>query len=341
MVLAHPFWLFILLLLPLPWILFRAKGYIGFSDERLTFGTAGSSMLYRLPLVLVSIAIVFISIALARPQRLKVESTETIKGRDIVIAVDISGSMGGRFEGEIPKDTKDPQLDKELPPRPERTPKPGEPPPQKKGGRRIDAAQAAVLKFVKSRYVANQGDRIGIQVFDFSPHWSWPLTHDLKTIYRKGEFVDEGLGGGTNFGDIKPGPIDAAAEHFDELGQARTRVLILVTDGEDDMRWATMNRLADALTSRGIRLYVIGVGETLARQDVDIIRLAQQVGGGIFRVENAAALDACFKTIDEMERSVIQVHTTTRHEEVFQFFALAGVIFFLVGMAAEALILSQ
>ncbi len=43
------------------------------------------------------------------------------------------------------------------------------------------------------------------------------LTHDLKMIYRKVEFADEGLGGGTNFGEYKPGPIDFAADHFDEL----------------------------------------------------------------------------------------------------------------------------
>jgi len=343
MVLAHPFWLLLLPLLLLPWVGLRRKGFVGYSDNSLARGIPAGAMLYRLPLLLISLAFVLLVVALARPQRLHVQSSEADRARDIIVAVDISGSMGSPFAGEIPqRERRDPELDKELPVGPPRRGMSGgELQSAPDNHRRIDAAQGAVIRFVEDRYLARAGDRIGIEVFDMSPHWSWPLTHDLRQIYRKGQFVDQGLGGGTNFGEFKPGPIDAAAEHFDEMGKSKTKVLIMVTDGEDNLSAATIDRLADVLQSRGIHFYLIGVGETLATRDVDIMRLAERVGGSVFRVENAQDLARCFDGINQMERSVIEVQSSVQHEELFFYFAAVAIFLFALGMIAEALITSQ
>lgn len=342
MVLAHPFWLLLLLLIPIPWLMLRRKGFLGHSNVSGTMELSGSTILYRLPLAFVSISFALLAVSLAQPQRLHVESEQTIKARDILVAVDISGSMGSPFAGEIPPLEKDPELDKELPnPAPPKTERGPQAPRQVKGNRRIDAAQWAVLSFIRDRWKANAGDRVGIIVFDFRPYYSWPLTHDLRQIYRKGQFVDEGLGGGTNFGNSDPGPIDAAADHFDELGKASTKVLILVTDGEDNIDELARNRLREKLQSRGVSLYVVGVGETLSQRDVDITRFAEDVGGKVFRVENTAELAAGFKTIDEMERTVISVTVSNRHEEVFFYFAAASLLFLLLGLVAGAVILNE
>lgn len=349
MVLANPLWLVLLLALPLAWFFFRRKGFVGYSDVRRLGNTTqglGSRFFHMIPHLLLALAFVALCVALARPQKVHVISNESFKARDIIIAVDKSGSMGGQLAGEMPKRvTGETELDKELPPRPPRKDMPqatdawGRP--VEAGHRRIDAAQLAVLDFVRDRYGANAGDRIGIMVFDTDQYWSWPITHDLKTIYRKGDFVNEGVGGGTNFGEMKPGPIDAAAEHFDELGKSVTKVLILVTDGEDMLSESTMRRLADILGERGIRIYVVGIGETLARRDVDIIRFVEAVGGKAFRVENAGDLADCFKTINEMERSVVQVDTSQKREELFFYFVFASIGLLLLGTLAEALFLNQ
>jgi Ca-activated chloride channel family protein len=337
MVLAHPFWLLLLALLPLPWIWFRRRGFTGFSSIRLAGAVTGNTILYRLPLALISLGFIALVIALAQPQRVQVQSTQSMKARDIIIGVDISGSMGATFQGEIPARVRNAELDRDLPPRPPKPVKPGQPPAD--GHRRVDAAQAAVIRFVEDRYLAHAGDRVGILVFDFSPHWSWPLTHDLKMIYRKGEFVDEGLGGGTNFGENKPGPFDAAAEHFDELGQSVTKVFIMVTDGEDNLSPSTISRLAEVLQSRGIHFYLIHVGQS--ERDLDIMRLAEKVDGRIFRVDNAQDMAECFASIDKMERSVVQTDTTKKHDEIFFYFAGAALLLFLLGAAAEAFIVNQ
>lgn len=339
MVLAQPLWLALLLLVPLPWLLLRRKGYVGYSDVRLAKTIGASNLLHLVPIILLSVGFAALSIALARPQNVQVITSQTIKARDIIIAVDKSGSMGSRFEGTIPpRATGESELDKELPPRPPKVDENGFP--QDKN-RRLDAAQAAVLNFIRDRHAAQAGDRVGVILFDFLPYYSWPLTHDLKMIYRKIEFADEGLGGGTNFGEYKPGPIDFAADHFDELGQSVTKVLILVTDGEDNLSDGTMSRLQDVIESRGIKLYVIGVGETMSRRDVDILRLAESVGGKSFRVENAKDLDECFRSIDQLERSAVQIETSQKREEMFMAFAMAAAILLILGVIGEALVLNQ
>ncbi len=343
MVLAHPIWLFLLVFLPLPWLWLRRKGYLGFSDLRLFKLLAGNSFLYKLPLLLITLSFVPLVIALARPQLVRTDTTKTIKARDIVIAVDISGSMKTRFEGEIPKrDGVAGELDKEVPQPQAPAAGPGQQPDPDFGHRRIDAAQGAVLRFVVDRYIANAGDRIGIVLFDTQQYWAWPLTDDLKTIYRKGQFINQGaIDGGTNFGEWKPGPIDAAADHFDDMGKSATRVLIMITDGEDDLDEGAKQRLEKVIRSHNIHFNVIGVGPTLAKQDVDIIKLAQRVNGHVYRVENAEDLARCFDSINELEQTVVQVESNTHHQDIFYYFACAALGLFLLGVLAEALIVSQ
>lgn len=344
MVLAQPYALILLLFLPLIWFKMRGRQFVGISDLRLAGPARRNLYLHKLPLWFFSVAYVCIVVAIARPQVSHLEGTEVINTRDILVGVDISASMGMPFEGELPPPEKgSTELDKELPPV-------ARVPDQQQGNgrstgqgrqRRIDAAQSAVTRFVRQRFASKQGDRIGIMAFDTEPHWSWPLTDDLKMIYRKGVFIDQGLGGGTNFGNINPGPIDAACEHFDERGKAATKVLILVTDGEDSISYFAMSRLVSALKDRDVHFYVIGVGETLARNDVDIIQLAQTLGGRVFRVENAADLAKCFDSISEMERSAIKVESRIGYHDVFFYFALAALVFISLAVLSDAFIVSR
>jgi len=201
-------------------------------------------------------------------------------------------------------------------------------------------AQAAVLDFIRNRYIVDAGDRIGVLLFDSSPQFSWPLTHDLKMIYRKIQFADQ-LGGGTNFGSEDPGPIDEAVAHFTEMGQAKSKVIIIVTDGEDYIGDEGMARLRGKINDNNIRLYVIGVGPTLAERDVDIIRLADNVGGKVFRIETAGDLQMVFNAIDQMERSSISVYSSEKRDERFAAFAIAAILLLLLAGLAEAVVLNQ
>ena len=164
---------------------------------------------------------------------------------------------------------------------------------------------------------------------------------DLRMIFRKGQFVKEGLGDGTNFGDIYPGPIDAAGEHFDELGKAVTKVFILVSDGEDSLSPSTVSRLYDLIKSRQIHFYLVHVSDQEQVRELPIMSFTREVGGRVFRVDNSADMAECFHSIDQMERSVISVQTSNRHEDAFYYFAVAALVMLVLGMVAEALILGQ
>jgi Ca-activated chloride channel family protein len=333
----HPLWLLALLLLPLPWLFLKRREYLPHSNVGM-LRAKGSGWLRRMPLAAFTVGLALLIVCISRPQVREDAGNQTIMSRDIIVAVDISGSMGAGFEGEIPKlEGGNPELDKQLPLPPKPDPSRGEYRDPSTGHRRIDAAQNAVLRFVRFRFERAAGDRMGIEVFDTQARWSWPLTDDLKMIYRKGLFVDAGLGGGTSL----PVAIEAAMAHFDERGQAASKVMILVTDGEDYIPDSTMSSLQSQLKARGVRLYVIGVGEDLARGGADIFRLAKDAGGATFGVRNAAEMAKCFDSIDALERSPVQVQMSPHFRDIFHFFAIAGLLFVCIALVGEAIIVSN
>lgn len=346
MVLANPIWLLSLLLLPLPWILLRRKGYVGFPNLEIQRNTRGSRFLSVMPTLLLILGFVALAIALARPQASEVLSTESFQSRDIIIALDKSGSMESPFGPPSPSVVGETELDKDFPGKPDkilvqegydqysyRA---------KKGQRRIDHAIGAILDFVRYRHKMNTGDRVGIFTFDDDQYWSWPLTHDLKMIFRKAHFADEGVGGGTNFGRVEPGPLDAAIAHYDEMGKAKTRVFIMVTDGEDAIPRRTIDRLVELCQDNNVRLYVIGVGESISRgADVDILRLAEATGGKSFRVDKPGDLTKSFQEIDELARSVVTVEVNERRKELFHWFAIPSLILLLLGTILRSLVVNR
>lgn len=342
MILAHPLWLLLLVLVPIPWLIARHIGYVGFPDTNRITPSKGGWMLHLVPVLILVAGFAALSIALARPQKLHVISTHSFKSRDILISVDISGSMGAQF-GKPPESVVgETELDKDFPGRPDRQAKDTKPDPysyNRAGERRIDNAQAATLDFIRNRYLAKAGDRVGLFVFDTDQYWHWPLTHDLKMIYRKVHFADEGLGGGTNFGSSPPGPLDAAAEHLDDMGRANTRVLIMVTDCEDHLDGSSYARLEALAAKYGLKLYVIVIGAN--QESSDIVRLAKATGGAGFVANNPQNLKDCFDTIDKMEQSTVTVETSENREELFYYFAWAAVGLFLLGAVGEALILNR
>ena len=157
MILAHPLWLLLLVLVPLPWLIARHKGYVGFPDTSRITPSRGGWLLHVIPVLLLVAGFATLSIALARPQKLHVISTQSFKSRDILIGVDISGSMAAQF-GKPPESVVgQTELDKDFPGRPDRTGKNAQQDPysySRIGERRIDNAQAATLDFIRNRYLA-------------------------------------------------------------------------------------------------------------------------------------------------------------------------------------------
>jgi len=342
MTFAQPLWFGALLLLPL-FFLLRKRGYLGFSDSRLLGGQSKNlRLLSKLPLLLAGLAATLLVVALARPQVPGDPVHKTIPGRDIILAVDISYSMTFPFKGQIEPHVTPPELEFKTPYVERRHEEKGlQFVAPKDGLQRIHPLQNALLRFIENRWQEKTGDRIGLIVFDVRPRYGWPLTDDLRQLYRKAQFIQNHLGTGTNFGKNPPGPIDLAVEHFKESGQAKSKVLILVTDGEDDIDPETKSRLVNLLAKNNIRLYLVGVGETLATKDVDIVKVADAVGGKVFRVENASSMADCFAAIDRMEKSEVTVSQMETRNDVFFYFVWAALVAFGLFLLSEIFILTR
>jgi len=344
MTFAQPLWFAALLLLPLLFVM-KKKGFLGYSDHRLLTATSSRFLriLARVPIACAAIALALLVVALAKPQIPGDPVHKRIPGRDIILAVDISYSMTFPWKGTLaPQETPEDLAFKTDFNDRRREHKGLKFVPPKDGTlQRIHPTQVALLNFIENRWRQQTGDRIGLILFDVHPRYGWPITDDLRMLYRKAQFIQNNLGTGTNFGKNPPGPIDLAAEHFKESGQAKSRVLILVTDGEDDIDADTERRLIKVLKDNDIKLYLVGIGETLAQKDVGIIKLANRFGGNIFRVENTESLNDCFATIDRLEKSEVTISQLETRDDVFFIFAWAALGFLGLFLISEVFILTR
>src|SRR5471032_2131711 len=116
MVLSQPLWLFAILLLPVLWFALRRVGKFGLPQVDAAPVSFGSRFLLVLPRLLLALSFVALCLALARPQRVYFEADQSTQSRDIIIAVDRSGSMSTPMPGEMPKSiVGETDLDREYP----------------------------------------------------------------------------------------------------------------------------------------------------------------------------------------------------------------------------------
>lgn len=277
---AHPW---ALLMLPLPifvwWLVPPQRERV--SAVRVPFFTqiasaagsearAGAVVMRRRWLqMLVAILVWLLLIAgLAKPEWVGEPIVRTEAARDIMLALDLSGSMDYHdFPGEDGQDVS-----------------------------RFEAVQRVVDRFVAER----ESDRIGLIVFGTKAYLQLPFTRDLETARALVELMEVGMAGPkTALGDS----IGLAIHSF-ESSEVDDRVLILLTDGNDTASKMTPINAADIAKLNGVEIYTIGIGNTEAtgedRVDFDALTaIATRTGGEFFNAENEAALDAVYRRIDE------------------------------------------
>lgn len=274
------------LLLPLPWLLRwllppatvpSTALQVGFLPrlEQLRSNTAPIHSAHRRwPFIVVWLLLL---IAASRPQWLGEPLPISISGRDMMLAVDLSGSM----------EYQDMQLD-------------GEPVP------RMAVVQRLVSNFIEER----QGDRLGLILFGSSAYVQAPLTHDLSSLNQWMDEAFVGLAGReTAIGDAIGLAIKRLAAE-----PAESRVLVLITDGANTAGQVNPLRAARFAASEGIRIFTIGVGADRSQPtqagtrdpsvDLDegtLVDVALATGGEYFRARNAEDIDAIYRRIDMLE----------------------------------------
>jgi Ca-activated chloride channel family protein len=208
-------------------------------------------------------------LALARPQFVEPPIEKIQPARDLMLALDISQSM----------ETPDFRT------------------PEGKRLRRVDAVKEVVSSFIQKRV----GDRIGLIVFGTSAYPVAPFTLDHKTCLEMLDLTQSGMAGPqTVIGDA----IGLAIKQF-EASDAKQRVLILLTDGNDTGSRMPPDKAASIAKQRGILIHVVGLGDPHAtgQDKVDyaaLQRIASATGGQLFHGENQQELQKAYDTLDAL-----------------------------------------
>lgn len=257
-----------------------------------------------LPIVLRLVAVALFIVALARPVNITEEHETTTDGIDIVMAMDISGSMLAR----------------------DFTPD------------RLTSAKHLAAEFVANR----RGDRIAVVAFAGEAFTQAPLTSDQAVVetmlsrLRSGVVED-----GTAIGN----GLATAVNRLRESG-AKSKVVILLTDGVNNRGQISPLMAAEIARDMGIKVYTIGVGtrgrapypavdmfgnKTTVMADVEIDEellreISSMTGGKYYRAVNDEALREIYAEINELETSKVQVTNYQTYEELFLMWVVLGLL---------------
>lgn len=260
--------------------------------------------------VLLGLTWLFTVFALANPTLRSEPVTIKRSARDLLLAVDLSGSM----------DTRD--LENHA---------------------GAQATRLAVVKEVVRDFVAKRaGDRVGLMVFGAAPYMQVPFTVDLSLVNRLlAETQTHMAGDSTVLGDA----IGLAIRTF-ERSRASNRVLVLLTDGNDTGSEVPPLTASNIAARHGITIHVIGVGDpTLAgeeRLNEDVLKqIAARTRGRYFHANDRKELARIYAELDRLEVIEYESHTYTPSRTIFYYpLGAAAVIlcFFSLALTLPALL---
>jgi len=314
---AHPQYLYLLLgIIPLTaWYIFRnnslqADLQISSVNPVKPVPKTPKVVLRHIPFLLRMTALAFIVIVLARPQSTDRQEKSTTEGIDIILAIDISGSMLAR----------------------DFTPD------------RLEAAKDVAIEFISGRPY----DRIGLVVFSAESFTQCPLTTDHAVLINLFKDIKSGIiEDGTAIG---LGLSNAVKRLKDS--EAKSKVIILLTDGMNNTGSVDPLTAAEIATTFGIRVYTIGVGmkgmapypfqdvfgrTVIQKVPVEIDEptlqeIADMTSGNYFRATNNEKLRQIYVEIDKLEKSKIDVKEFSRKQEEYRLYAGIALLLLLIEM---------
>jgi Ca-activated chloride channel family protein len=305
---GHPYLLLLLLLLPLvAWL----KGKQGqppafvYSSVQLVRGilnisqTRSGAFLAALRWLTLAVLLV----ALAQPRLTRSETKITASGVDIVVALDMSGSMASE-DFEVGRQRLS----------------------------RLAMAKEVLKKFIDKR----PNDRIGIVAFATQAYIASPLTLDHEFLLQNlarlelGTIDDTRTAIGSAF--------STAINRLREL-KSKSKIVILMTDGQNNAGKVAPLTVAEAAQTLGVKVYTIGVGSRgeapmpagrnpftgqvvyrMMPVDIDedtLQKIAKLTGGNYYRADNAQKFQAIYAEIDKLEKTEAEVKKFAHHDELF------------------------
>ena len=275
--------------------------------------------LRHLPFALRAAAFALLVVALARPQDVEQNVRTNAEGIDIMLAIDVSGSMLARdFKPD-----------------------------------RITPAKEVAGSFIADRY----GDRIGLVAFAGEAFTQSPLTTDQSTLQTLLARIRSGLiEDGTAIGNGLATAINRLRE-----SDAKSKVIILLTDGVNNQGQIAPMTAAEIAKAQGIRVYTIGVGSegmapypaidmfgnlTFVNQKVEIDEkvlkaISDMTGGKYFRATDKDKLKAVYNEINQLEKSKIEVTEHISYHELFLTWVLAALGLLMAEFLLSNLVLKR
>jgi len=313
MTFAHPYFLLLLLLLPLlAWLKGRRGSPPAFlySSVRLVEGltrarrSRAGAFLAALRWLVLALFIV----ALAQPRLVKSTTEVKASGIDIVVALDLSGSMN----------TPDYEVN----------------------GQRISRFNLA--KSVLEKFVAERpDDRIGLVVFAARAFLASPLTLDHDYLQDNIDRLEIGTinSDATAIGD----GLVTALNQLRDL-KAKSKIIVLMTDGANNSGQIDPDTAAAAAAALGVKVFTVGLGnrELVAAMglppgflpDDDALRqISQTTGGTFYRAENSEKLRQIYAEINKLEKTQAVLNKFTQYKELFPWVIATGLVLLLIEVA--------
>lgn len=314
--LASP--LFLLLLLAAALILFlklreKNSSHIKVSSLKGLENTSYSFMvtLSKLVPILKISGLIFLILALARPQFGDKKINVTTEGVNIILALDLSESMRAL---DFKKDNKIVT--------------------------RLEAVKGVVLDFIMKR----EGDRIGMVVFGSNAFTQLPLTRDYNTIAFILERLKIGAAGPrTAIGDA----IGISLKRLEDI-KSESNIIILLTDGKSNSGELSWEDAASIAANREVKIYTIGVGTkgkapflvsdlfgqryVYHEVDVDLKALetiAKQTNASFFQAKDLKSLGKIYEMINNLEKTKVDIEKWVEYKELYPWFLVPGLILLL------------
>jgi Ca-activated chloride channel homolog len=266
----------------------------------------------HLPFIIRLLALSCIVFALARPQKKNEEQRTEGEGIDIVLCMDVSGSMGSR--DILPS--------------------------------RMEVAKEVAEEFVRSRPV----DRIGLVIFSGESFTQCPVTTDRNTLITQIQNLESRryLADGTVIGE----GLATAVDRLSQTSGKSKVIILLTDGKEDPPETRLIDPLTalEIAKSKGVKVYTIGMsaGPSSVQEitnrpsgknpavdflDEELLRkIANETGGQYFRARDKDALKETYSQIDQLEKTKVEVISTRRYEERFFPFIIAALVFLFIEM---------
>lgn len=319
MTFGQPWFLLLLLLLPMmAWLLGRRGERPGFVYSSLALiarlDKQSRSRAGAFLAALRWLALACLVVALAQPRFTRSETRVRASGVDIVVALDLSGSMAAE--------------DFEI---------------RGKQVNRLAMAKDVLSKFIEQR----PSDRIGLVAFATDAYVVAPLTLDHDFLKKHLERLE--LGAIDNSRTAIGSGLSTALNRVKDL-KSKSQIVILMTDGQNNAGKIAPETAAEAARALNIKVYTIGVGtqgqapvpvyygtrkvgyrmEPVNIDEDTLRRIAKATGGAYYRADNAERFRAIYAEIDRMEKTEADVKKFARHRELFGWAMAPGMVIFIL-----------